>query len=231
MFFIILLFCILPLLIYYMGSGDKKDAPIVLSSSDLYSRLQAGEIVNAACAIESKKPVQVVTGTLKGPKGRKFHADVTYTDELDALLNKSVSKGNYSYKVSSNDSPFREMLMTMVPMILIMVVIFIIFSRKMSSAGRGAMSFGKSKAKLNDGKGKVTFDDVAGLDQSKEEVTEIVEFLKDPSLVRDLGGKVPKGVLLVGPPGTGKTLLARAMAGEADAPFYSISGSDFVEMF
>jgi len=231
MFFIILLFCVLPLLIYYMGIGNQKDAPIILSSSMLHQHLLKGEVANAACAFESKKPVQVITGTLKGPKKRQFRAEVVYTDELGALLNKQVGIDDYDYKVSSNDSPFREMLFSLIPMILIMVVIFVIFSKKMSSAGRGAMSFGKSKAKLNDGNGKVTFADVAGLDQSKEEVTEIVEFLKDPSLVRELGGKVPKGVLLVGPPGTGKTLLARAMAGEADAPFYTISGSDFVEMF
>jgi cell division protease FtsH len=101
-----------------------------------------------------------------------------------------------------------------------------------SSGEKGAMGFGKSKAKLlNEKKGKVTFSDVAGIDEAKEDLEEIVEFLKDPKKFQYLGGKIPKGALLIGPPGTGKTLLARAIAGEAGVPFFTISGSDFVEMF
>ena len=102
----------------------------------------------------------------------------------------------------------------------------------MRLAGRGAMSFGKSRARLlTRDRNKITFDDVAGIDEAKEEVEEIIEFLKDPKKFQKLGGRIPKGVLLVGPPGTGKTLLAKAIAGEAEVPFFSISGSDFVEMF
>ena len=104
--------------------------------------------------------------------------------------------------------------------------------RQMQGGGGKAMGFGKSKAKLlNEAVGKVTFDDVAGIDEAKQELEEVVEFLKDPSKFSRLGGKIPRGALLVGPPGTGKTLLARAIAGEANVPFFSISGSDFVEMF
>ncbi len=117
------------------------------------------------------------------------------------------------------------------PMLIIFGV-WIFFLNRMQGGGRGAMSFGKSKAKLLTEKtGKVTFDDVAGIDEAKEELEEIVEFLKDPQKYSRLGGKIPKGALLVGPPGTGKTLLARAIAGEAGVPFFTISGSDFVEMF
>nr|GFB82920.1 FtsH-like protein [Tanacetum cinerariifolium] len=98
--------------------------------------------------------------------------------------------------------------------------------------GKGAMSFGKSKARmLSEDEIKITFDDVAGCDEAKEEVSELVEYLKEPSRFQKLGGKIPKGVLMVGPPGTGKTLLAKAVAGEAKVPFFTISGSDFVEMF
>ena len=115
---------------------------------------------------------------------------------------------------------------------LIIFGIWIYFLNRMQSGGRGAMGFGKSKAKLlTEQKGKVTFDEVAGIDEAKEELEEIVEFLRDPQKYSRLGGKIPKGALLVGPPGTGKTLLARAIAGEAGVPFFTISGSDFVEMF
>jgi len=115
---------------------------------------------------------------------------------------------------------------------LIIFAIWIYFLNRMQSGGRGAMGFGKSKAKLlTEQKGKVTFDEVAGIDEAKEELEEIVEFLRDPQKYSRLGGKIPKGALLVGPPGTGKTLLARAIAGEAGVPFFTISGSDFVEMF
>src|SRR6202000_1609698 len=106
------------------------------------------------------------------------------------------------------------------------------FLRQMQSGGGKAMGFGKSRARLMTEKtGRVTFEDVAGIDEAKQELEEVVEFLKDPQKFQRLGGKIPKGVLLVGPPGTGKTLIARAVAGEANVPFFTISGSDFVEMF
>ena len=115
---------------------------------------------------------------------------------------------------------------------LLLIGVWIFFMRQMQSGSGRAMGFGKSRAKLlNENKDKVTFRDVAGIDEAKAELEEIVEFLKDPTKFQRLGGKIPKGALLVGPPGTGKTLLARAIAGEANVPFFSISGSDFVEMF
>ena len=126
---------------------------------------------------------------------------------------------------------FMQLLMSWLPLI-ILVAIWIFFMRNMQGGGGKAFSFGKSRAKmLNPDEGKVTFKDVAGIDEAKEELTEIVDFLKDPAKFQKLGGKIPKGVLLVGSPGTGKTLLAKAVAGEAGVPFFSISGSDFVEMF
>merc|ERR1711991_1191797 len=126
---------------------------------------------------------------------------------------------------------FLSILLSWFPMLLF-IGIWVFFMRQMQGGSRGAMGFGKSRAKLlTEHQGRVTFEDVAGIDEAKTELEEVVEFLKDPGKFQRLGGKIPKGVLLVGPPGTGKTLLAKAVAGEANVPFFSLSGSDFVEMF
>merc|ERR1711959_627020 len=140
--------------------------------------------------------------------------------------------------VSISASPLEEkmpsilgVLLSWFPMLLL-IAVWIFFMRQMQGGKGGAMGFGRSKAKMmNELKGKITFNDVAGVEEAKEEVEEIVEFLKDPKKFSRLGGKIPRGCLLVGAPGTGKTLLARAIAGEAGVPFFTISGSDFVEMF
>ncbi len=125
-----------------------------------------------------------------------------------------------------------QLLANIIPFVLIIGLLYFLFVRQLRQAGRGALSFGKSKAKLlTRDREKLTFADVAGCDEAKEEVSEVVEFLRDPKKFTKMGGRIPKGMLMVGPPGTGKTLLAKAVAGEADVPFFSISGSDFVEMF
>ncbi|GAA5476849.1 ATP-dependent zinc metalloprotease FtsH [Haloferula helveola] len=145
-------------------------------------------------------------------------------------LNRILKEGNALY--IKNADIFGKILLTFLPVLLIVLLLFFLFRQQMKAAGRGAMSFGKSKARmLTRDHNKVTFKDVAGIQEAKEELWEIVDFLRDPRKFQKLGGSIPKGVLMVGPPGTGKTLLARAIAGEADVPFFSISGSDFVEMF
>jgi len=127
---------------------------------------------------------------------------------------------------------FTQIAAQVVPFLIIIGLLYFLFVRQLRQAGKGALSFGKSRAKLlTRDRDKITFADVAGCDEAKEEVSEVVEFLKDPKKFTKMGGKIPKGILMVGPPGTGKTLLAKAVAGEADVPFFSISGSDFVEMF
>jgi len=158
----------------------------------------------------------------------------TTTVPSDANVTEALRENGVEITAQPNDGGGMSLLSILIgwfPMLLL-IGVWIFFMRQMQGGGRGAMGFGKSKAKLLTEKtGKVTFDDVAGVDEAKDELQEVVEFLKDPSKFQRLGGKIPKGALLVGPPGTGKTLIARAVAGEAGVPFFTISGSDFVEMF
>jgi cell division protease FtsH len=151
--------------------------------------------------------------------------------QYEALGNKLIDRNIPVAAREPTTSPWAALLYTWAP-ILLMIGFWIFFMRQMQSGGNKALSFGKSKAKLSSSaQKKVTFKDVAGVDEAKDELQEIIEFLREPQKFQKLGGRIPKGVLLMGPPGTGKTLLARAVAGEANVPFFSISGSDFVEMF
>ncbi len=150
------------------------------------------------------------------------------TDELIQRLETNKIKFSFAQK---NESSFTQLLINWAPLI-ILIALMVFFMRQMQAGGTKAMSFGKNKARmLTENQNKITFKDVAGVDEAKEEVSEIVDFLKDPQKFTRLGGRIPKGILLIGPPGTGKTLLAKAIAGEAGVPFFIISGSDFVEMF
>ncbi|MFN7955287.1 MAG: ATP-dependent zinc metalloprotease FtsH [bacterium] len=170
-----------------------------------------------------------VTGTSATIVGQ-FH---TYTPQDPTLVQRLQEHGvQIEAKPEDQTSSYVMMTLSWLVPIGILVVVWVVFMRQMQTGGGKAMSFGKSRAKLlNENQNRVTFDDVAGVDEAKEELEEIIAFLKDPKKFTKLGGRIPKGVLLVGAPGTGKTLLARAIAGEAGVPFFSISGSDFVEMF
>ncbi|CAF26634.1 ATP-dependent zinc metalloprotease FtsH [Bartonella quintana] len=180
---------------------------------------------------------ELKTVTIQGQKltGKTVENRIisTYAPRDPGLIQKLESK-NVNVKAvpeSSGNSIFLNLLFSLLPVIII-VGAWIFFMRQMQSGSRGAMGFGKSKAKLlTEAQGRVTFQDVAGVEEAKQDLQEIVEFLREPQKFQRLGGRIPRGVLLVGPPGTGKTLLARSVAGEANVPFFTISGSDFVEMF
>jgi cell division protease FtsH len=169
-----------------------------------------------------------ISGVLEG--GQTYQ---TYMPNDPQLIERLHNKGvRFDVKPASEDVPsLLGVLVNWFPMLLL-IAVWVFFMRQMQSGGGRALGFGKSKAKLlTEKQGRVTFDDVAGVDEAKEDLEEIVEFLRDPQKFQRLGGRIPRGALLVGPPGTGKTLLARAIAGEANVPFFTISGSDFVEMF
>ena len=163
------------------------------------------------------------------PEAFKTQVNLQYNSYLQWMLEE---KYKIAVSPKSENNYLASALLGMTPILLFLLILYFFFRQQIRMAGKGAMSFGKSKARmLARDKNKITFKDVAGVEEAKEEVTEIVEFLRDPKKFQKLGGRIPKGVLMVGSPGTGKTLLARAIAGEADVPFFSISGSDFVEMF
>ncbi|WP_071672601.1 ATP-dependent zinc metalloprotease FtsH [Nioella nitratireducens] len=218
-FWVILFLLILALFNLFSGNQTTMNARSV-AYSDFISQVESGEVTSVVLDGES---VQFTTGTGTFETVKPAEVDVT-----PVLLENGVR----IQARPQEQSGFVSGLMMWLP-VLVLIGVWIFFMNRMQGGGRGgAMGFGKSKAKLLTEKhGRVTFDDVAGIDEAKEELEEIVEFLRNPQKFSRLGGKIPKGALLVGPPGTGKTLLARAIAGEAGVPFFTISGSDFVEMF
>jgi cell division protease FtsH len=206
--------------LFQNSSNNRSSSKIPFS--DFLAATEAGNI----------SEVNIIGNHVEGylDDGRPF---TTYSPNYPNLIDKLNENGVKISAEPANKSmhPFLNILLSWFPMLLL-IGVWIFFMRQMQGGGGKALGFGKSKAKLlNEAVGKVTFEDVAGIDEAKQELEEVVEFLKDPQKFSKLGGKIPRGALLVGPPGTGKTLLARAIAGEANVPFFSISGSDFVEMF
>ena len=209
--------------LFNLFQGSSNRAPHnALAFSDFVGAVKAGEIANV------KIQGNAISGNFRD--GRQFQ---TYAPNDPNLVKTLTDQGvKIAAAPSDEGTPtLFSILISWFPMLLL-IGVWIFFMRQMQSGGGKAMGFGKSKARmLTEKSGRVTFEDVAGIDEAKQELEEIVEFLKDPQKFQRLGGKIPKGCLLVGPPGTGKTLLARAIAGEANVPFFTISGSDFVEMF
>ena len=202
-------------------STNFQTSDKTLTFTDFMARVDAGQVDRVTITGNE------IIGLDKAGENFRTYAPPQYEGLANRLLERNVS-------VSAREpatSPWAAILYSWAP-ILLMIGFWIFFMRQMQSGGNKALSFGKSKAKLSSSsQKKVTFKDVAGVDEAKEELQEIIDFLREPQKFQKLGGRIPKGVLLMGPPGTGKTLLARAVAGEANVPFFSISGSDFVEMF
>ncbi len=219
--FWVVLFLLILALFNLISGGQSNMAASTVSYSEFVDRVSDGDVSSAT--IDGEKIV------FRAADGRDY---VTIQPE-GAETTELLVEADVSFSAKPQEqSGFVTVLMTFLPFLLL-IGVWIYFMNRMQGGGRGgAMGFGKSRAKLLTEKhGRITFDDVAGIDEAKEELEEIVEFLRHPQKFSRLGGKIPKGALLVGPPGTGKTLLARAIAGEAGVPFFTISGSDFVEMF
>ncbi len=220
------------LVMFNLVQGGRNQAETIDYNPQFVQWVEQGKIRRCEIVTEVSG-AQYIRGEMidldaKTGKPRKFKVDIVVTDGLPVWLK---DKG-VPFSFNRQRIDLWQVAQSAIPILVFVGLLYFLFVRQIRAVGHGAMSFGKSRARLlARDRTKITFQEVAGINEAKDEVQEIVEFLKDPKKFQTLGGRIPKGVLLMGPPGTGKTLLAKAIAGEADVPFFSISGSDFVEMF
>ncbi|MBC6973670.1 MULTISPECIES: ATP-dependent zinc metalloprotease FtsH [unclassified Bacillus (in: firmicutes)] len=226
-FYLLIFLVVIGIVSYFNGSTQKTTS---ISYDKFITKLEKGEVRNVQ--LQPKNGVFEVKGQFSNAsQEEQFVTYAPNTEELQKKINDKAQGAEVKYQPAEETSAWVTFFTSIIPFVIIFILFFFLLNQAQGGGSR-VMNFGKSKAKLyNDEKKKVRFRDVAGADEEKQELVEVVEFLKDPRKFAEVGARIPKGVLLVGPPGTGKTLLARAVAGEAGVPFFSISGSDFVEMF
>jgi cell division protease FtsH len=227
-FYLLIFLVIIGVVSFFNGNNQPTEQ---ISYDKFMQELEAGN-VEGDLSLQPERGVYEVRGQLKGQEeGKGFITYVWNNPDTLSRIEETAAQADVEIKPAKETSGWVTFFTSIIPFIIIFILFFFLLNQAQGGGSR-VMNFGKSKAKLyNEEKKKVRFKDVAGADEEKQELVEVVEFLKDPRKFAELGARIPKGVLLVGPPGTGKTLLARAVAGEAGVPFFSISGSDFVEMF